>query len=81
MIKRRLALGAAAIAVVTGAGLAVTAAPAAAMPNRTYCIHLQIQSLRAAAVMDEYLGVDYDIWNAAYDWWQTVENELDREGC
>lgn len=80
MNNRRLALGAAALAVMAGAGLAVTASPAAAYPNMS-CRHLQRASDLYARVMDVTLGVNPAMWDTAYQLWQQTEADMAENGC
>jgi hypothetical protein len=79
MNKRRLALSAAAVAVMAGVGLAASASPAAA--NRQRCDILQRASDLYAEVMDVTLGRDYSTWNYAYSRWLDVEMDLEAFGC
>lgn len=79
MSKKRLALGVATVAVTAAVGLGVAAGPAAAAPRE--CKQMHIQSMRAALAMEDYLGVNDNLWNLAYDWWLAVENQMESNGC
>ena len=79
MNKRRVALSAAAVVVMVGAGLAASASPAAA--NRAQCQALQRASDLYAEVMDVTLGRDFATWNDAYSRWLDVEMDLEAFGC
>jgi hypothetical protein len=80
MNKRRLALSAAAVAVMAGAGLAVTASPATAYPNMS-CRHLYRASDLYARVMDATLGVNPAAWDDAYSRWLQTEADMSENGC
>jgi hypothetical protein len=75
---RRWALSAAAVAVMAGGGLVVTAGPAAAVDD---CPALYRASLIAAREMQRYHGVDFDAWFGWYDAWQDIEGIIEAEGC
>ena len=75
---RRWALSAAAVAVMPGTGVAVTASPAAAMDD---CSYLYRASLIAAREMQRYHGVDFDAWFVWYEAWEDIEGIIEDEGC
>jgi hypothetical protein len=78
MNTRRWALSAAAVAVMAGAGVAVTASPAAAMDD---CPALYRSSLIAAREMQRWHGVDFDYWYNWYNAWEEIEGIIEEEGC
>jgi hypothetical protein len=78
MTKRRLALAAATVSVMAAVGVGAVASPAAAAPD---CRRLHIASARAALMMDEYLGVDYQGWTIWYDAWLQIEEIIEGYGC
>jgi hypothetical protein len=79
MNVRRLALSATAVAVMAGAGLVVTASPAAAMDDD--CPALLRARIIAARLMDRYLGVDFEAWNQYYDLWQLLDENITQSEC
>jgi hypothetical protein len=78
MKLRRLAVSAAAVAILAGAGLAVSASPAAAMDD---CFYFHRMSARAARDMDRYLGVDQWLWDMAYEVWLDAEQFIEEYDC
>lgn len=75
---RRWALSGAAVAVMAGAGLVVTASPAAAVND---CSYLYRASLIAAREVQRYHGSDFDLWFYWFEAWEEIEGIIEDEGC
>jgi hypothetical protein len=77
MNARRLALRVATVGVIAIGGVGIASSPAMAERDDG-CAYAASRSDMAAAIMDETLGTNFPLWNAAYTLWLAAENYLDQ---